>query len=634
MSNITTKKEKFADLKRRLDEQKSQSVAPRAEFDTEMLEAIDSVDEPTLRLDIMDIRADRTQPRQAIPSLIGLNWNGNPEQVIDLIGQWRRIAEQRAGVSIPVEDILQGRNEKAFELEAAHPYFIGFLDLLTLAQSIHREGLSNPVNVIRSAGKYAYVIESGERRWLAHHILNHFIDSKYGRVKAVEGDVQESAWRQCSENNQRANLNAIGKARQIAKLIMECRAGLTDYIPYDDIVVGCNRIFFAQVANGNVHKIPDGMGGRIQAALHMKKGTISDYRSLLALTEDNEVNDILWMRADDEWWTQDVLLSLKKIPLDTLREIVLREAFTLEELKKEVERFGIPNHVASHHPVDDGAKPTPPPKNQLTVGTVIEAKNIGYWRIKEADYMNDKFMCESPSGFFKSIDYQYIVGIDNNKADLFKPKATSTYTTSRKETSSTATPVDFEVGQRVIIDGNPNIKGVVSRKSAGGYTVNLMVGGSRWFEKNRLTPVDKFSDTPSQPRSSSVGAQGGHETVDDDYTTPLEADEFEDADEWDDEPVDNTPDYEPFDQGNLEILNSIADVADMADDEWAWMIEDLCLLDRKKLQQWVTDGGIEEVERMAVGYRQAKESVLMALGERIDQHIDSVVTLARKMAEE
>lgn len=630
MSNITTtKKAKFADLKRRLDEQKSQSVVPQTEFDAEMMEAIDSVDDPTLRLNIMDIRADRKQPRQAMPSLISVNWNGNPEEVLDMLNRWRLIAEQRAGIIIPVEDILHGRNEKTFELKTAHPYFTGYIELLTLAQSIHREGLSNPVNVIRSGGTYPYLIESGERRWLAHHILYQFVDSKYGRVKAVEGDVRESVWRQCSENNQRTNLNAIGKARQIALLIMECRAGLTDYMPFDDIVVGCNRIFFAQVADGRYHPIPDGTTGRIQAALHMAKSTMSDYRSLLRLTEDNEVNDILWMRADDEWWTQDVLLSLKKIPLDNLREIVLRETFTLEELKKEVERFGIPNSSSSHNSADDGTKATPPPKNQLKKGVIILRRLGDYWRIEEADYMNDEFLCVSPSGFGQRIAYKDIAGIDQGKADLFKRTSSPTGTsTPRKEA---ATPVDFEVGQRVIIDGNRDIKGVVaSRKSMGGYTVNLMKGGSRWFKESRLTPVDGFSNSVAQPRGAATPTIKEESSALDnetDYTTPLEVDEFEDEGYEDD---DESP--KPID--TQAAVQKLADLAMLLDLEEAPLIEDLVNLTTERIRAIVTDFGIEALERHADSYRKAASNVLIKIKQHMDAEWDAALAYARQYAAE
>lgn len=584
MSNTTTKKEKFADLKRRLDEQKSRSAVPHTELDSATMEAIDSVDDPTLRLSIMDIRADRTQPRQAMPSLISVNWNGNPQEVLDMLNRWRLIAEQRAGITIPVEDILYGRNEKTFELKTAHPYFTGYIELLTLAQSIHREGLSNPVNVIRNSGQYPYIIESGERRWLAHHILNHYVDAKYGRVKAVEGDVKESAWRQCSENNQRTNLNAIGKARQIAKLIMECRAGLTDYMSFEDIVVGCNRIFFAQVANGNLHKIPDGMSGRVQAALHMTRSTMSDYRSLLALTEDNEVNDILWMRADDEWWTQDDLLSFRKIPLNTLREIVLREAFTLEDLKKEVGLFGIPNNPLSG---SDDMKPTPPPKNQLKKGVIILRRLGDYWRIEKVDYMNDEFLCVSPSGFGQRIKYSDIADIDNNKADLFKPKAT---TTPRKATSTPSRRADYEVGQRVLIDGNRDIKGVVaSRKSMGGYTINLMKGGSRWFGESRLTPIAEFSNSAAQPRGAdtpTIKEERGASDNESDYTTPDDDGEWEDEDDKGD-PVSKTP--KPVDMQL--VIQKLADIATLLDLPEQPILDDLAKLNRERLQAIIQDGG-------------------------------------------
>jgi hypothetical protein len=132
--------------------------------------------------------------------------------------------------------------------------------------------------------------------------------------------VKYDPFRQASENNSREGYNAIEMARQIAILIMESRAGIdgVKYDRFEDMVLAgeCDRKFYAQVANGYIHKIPDGMGGKIVNATGLSLKRLSQYRALLRLTDDEDVNDNIWIEADTNAWTENyiretVLPSLK-----------------------------------------------------------------------------------------------------------------------------------------------------------------------------------------------------------------------------------------------------------------------------------------------------------------------------------
>lgn len=177
----------------------------------------------------------------------------------------------------------------------------GYLQLLGLASSIHREGLIEPiVTVKRGRG---WLIIAGERRWLAHHLL-HEVIGEHETVLAIE-KKQASVWEQAAENGARNPLNAIGTARQLALLIMDLHDGQdgVKFYPYDDLVLPgeCDRKFYAQAKN---HNIPRGMGQRIMDVMGFaSKRVTSDYRKLW------EIPDELWIQADVEDWTKNRILE-------------------------------------------------------------------------------------------------------------------------------------------------------------------------------------------------------------------------------------------------------------------------------------------------------------------------------------
>ena len=51
------------------------------------------------------------QPRRAIPASIRLHWNGDPEDVTEMLGIWHAIACAKAGVEIDPVAVVNGRGE-------------------------------------------------------------------------------------------------------------------------------------------------------------------------------------------------------------------------------------------------------------------------------------------------------------------------------------------------------------------------------------------------------------------------------------------------------------------------------------------------------------------------------------------
>jgi hypothetical protein len=285
--------------------------------------------------ELTEIWADVKQPRRAIPASIRLSWNGDPAKVKDLLTAWEMAAYEK-GLKITPGDIIRGSGE-GVETDGLHPIAAGYLELLRLAQDIKRVGLTNPISIVKQGGRF--VIESGERRYLAYWLLFLLDGDSWQKIPAITSDGKDFVWKQASENTIRRALNAIGMARQLALLIMDARTGLDGqtYDRYEDMVLPgqSDRRFYAQVANGNIHRIPKGFGERVQTAMGLSMTQLSRYRNLLKLTPDDVVNDALWIRADVEDWAEGALREIADtLPIGKVREVIEREDWTLDDLRK------------------------------------------------------------------------------------------------------------------------------------------------------------------------------------------------------------------------------------------------------------------------------------------------------------
>jgi hypothetical protein len=305
---------------------------------------------------IDSIWADVRQPRRAIPLSIRMHWNGDPADVAALFEQWHKVAAAEADQQIDVRTLLLGEGE-GIDTDKFPSVAQEFVKLVRLAAHIKENGLINPITVIESDGRL--LIESGERRWLAHHLLHLYLGDQWAKVPAAKGNATDSIWRQAGENTQRRELNAIGMARQLALLIMAARgtppiANGTPYQEYEDIVGAgvCDRRYYAQVADGNVHRIPRGMGERIQGAMGLGLEQLSQYRRLLKLTDDDQINDALWVRADVENWAENTLREVATLTAVKVRAVIERDGWTLDNLKalKDVP-VALPPMTAAPQPV-------------------------------------------------------------------------------------------------------------------------------------------------------------------------------------------------------------------------------------------------------------------------------------------
>lgn len=237
------------------------------------------------------IYPDATQPRRALPSIARRAWNGDPAQLPTLFANWLAYKPEYKRLLL---DILNG--EETEHPQVLPPEVAALAEIVELAASIRRAGLTNPITIVQNGDNYG--IETGERRWLAYHLLvYHTGEDQWTRIPARIVDAF-SRWRQAAENNTRQDLNAIGKARQLAVLLMELLREQHTFQPLH--TAEHEQDFYAQVAEGNNFRVPRGKSELLLNAMGLSHSSqLRQYRALLRL--DREI----WETADDENWTEN-----------------------------------------------------------------------------------------------------------------------------------------------------------------------------------------------------------------------------------------------------------------------------------------------------------------------------------------
>ncbi|MDE2852781.1 MAG: ParB N-terminal domain-containing protein [Chloroflexota bacterium] len=299
--------------------------------------AADSEFQPIEAVSIHEIHPNSIQPRYSIPHDLAEIFVLHPKNIVDIFERW--IVEVQLERGQKDYDILnyllgtvtdRGERAESEDGDAGHgeqppsTKELALMKLIDLAASIRRDGLSNPISLVQRDD--GYEIETGERRWLAYHILYW----KFGDGdKRGDGSIvnwsriparivkQVDVWRQASENNARDNLNAISRARQLALLLMD----LHGWQHFSQIGACANeQAFYAQVADGKAWRIPRGQGERLVNAMGLSDaGQLRQYRALLRLPGD------LWRKGDDEDLSEGELRRMKASLDSVTRVTVPRE---------------------------------------------------------------------------------------------------------------------------------------------------------------------------------------------------------------------------------------------------------------------------------------------------------------------
>lgn len=272
---------------------------------------------------IHEVYPNPIQPRYSIPHDLTDIFALQPANVVDILERWILEIQLEPGKqAFDIVNYLRGQATdrgalaETDESPAADDdlptstKYAALMKLIDLAASIRRDGLSNPISLVHHGDRYE--IETGERRWLAYHILYW----KFGDGdKRADGSIvnwsriparivnRVDVWRQASENNARDNLNAISRARQLSLLLMDLH-GWQNFAALADCE--SEQAFYAQVADGGAWRIPRGQGERLLNAMGLSTASqLRQYRALLRLPAD------LWRRGDDEDLTEGELRKIK-----------------------------------------------------------------------------------------------------------------------------------------------------------------------------------------------------------------------------------------------------------------------------------------------------------------------------------
>ncbi len=286
---------------------------------------------------IQEIHPNSIQPRYSIPHDLTDIFALHPGNIVDIFERWIIEVQLETGQKdFDILPYLQGQatsrgaraeSDAPDQSAADQPLFgkeTALMKIVDLAASIRRDGLSNPISLVRHADHYE--IETGERRWLAYHILywkfgdgDRRSDGSVVNWSRIPARVvnQVDVWRQASENNARDNLNAISRARQLSLLLMDLH-GWDNFVKID----ACEneQAFYAQVADGAAWRIPRGQGERLLNAMGLSDaGQLRQYRALLRLPAD------LWRRGDDENLTEGELRKMKAA-LDNVTRVTIQKS--------------------------------------------------------------------------------------------------------------------------------------------------------------------------------------------------------------------------------------------------------------------------------------------------------------------
>jgi hypothetical protein len=240
------------------------------------------------------IRPDPAQPRRVLPESIRkefLAGHINPRQALE---RWEAmVAEEAARLGRPRPDwqALLERNpeDRAEDVMAVDapghpgPEEEALRSIVATAATILHGGQVSPITVSEIDSGGYYRIETGERRYWAHHWLNMWLPNGFEQIQCLVVE-HASPWRQAAENASREELSAMALARQVATLLLDLYDIRPDYsmsIPND---------WYRQALN---YRVPRGEGAALRAALGgIERSQFNRIQALLALP------DSVWELAD------------------------------------------------------------------------------------------------------------------------------------------------------------------------------------------------------------------------------------------------------------------------------------------------------------------------------------------------
>jgi ParB-like chromosome segregation protein Spo0J len=274
------------------------------------------------------IRPDSAQPRRVLPETIRnefLMGHINARQALErweglVAEEAKRLGRPRPDWKSLLDRTPEDRAEETMQFDppGQHPGPEEELlsSIVAAAATIRHGGQVSPITVVEIDNGSYYRIETGERRYWAHHWLNMWVGNGFEQIQCIIVP-DASPWRQAAENTSRESLSAMAVARQLATLLLdlyEIRPDYTKPIPND---------WYRQALN---YRVPRGEGANLRAALGgIERSQFSRVQALLKLP------DPVWELADRYRLEEKRLRFVLKVD-DESQQLMLARAMIEQNL--------------------------------------------------------------------------------------------------------------------------------------------------------------------------------------------------------------------------------------------------------------------------------------------------------------
>ena len=309
------------------------------------------------------IRPDPAQPRRVLPEPIRSEFLSGHINARQALERWEALVTDEAlslGRPRPDWQALLDRNPEDRDADAITvdppgrpgPEEEMLRGIVATAATIRHGGQVSPITVAEvDAGSY-YRIETGERRYWAHHWLTMWVSEGFEQIQCIVVP-HPSPWRQAAENTSREGLSAMAMARQLATLLLDLYDIRPDYtrpIPND---------WYRQALE---YRVPRGEGASLRAALGgIERSHFSRIQALLRLP------DPVWELADRYRLEEKRLRYVLKVKDERLQvrlvRLIVEENLSASQIKRLVES----GHLEEILTGVEGAPTTPPPPSAARV---------------------------------------------------------------------------------------------------------------------------------------------------------------------------------------------------------------------------------------------------------------------------
>jgi len=326
------------------------------------------------------IRPDPAQPRRVLPELIRTEFLSGHINARQALERWEAlVADEATRLGRPRPDwkslLDRAPDDRDVEDTSVDPPGQPgpeeelLRSIVATAATIRHGGQVSPITVVEMDGGSYYRIETGERRYWAHHWLNNWLSDGYDQIQCIVVD-NGSPWRQAAENTSREGLSALALARQAATLLLDLHGIRPDYsgpIPND---------WYRQALD---YRVPRGEGEALRAALGgIERAQFSRIQALLRLP------DPVWELADRFRLEEKRLRPVLKVPDATLQvklvRMIVEQNLTAERVQRLVESGELITAL------DDGATRRDAPPLNVTVSERVANQWPGLARqVSKAD---------------------------------------------------------------------------------------------------------------------------------------------------------------------------------------------------------------------------------------------------------